>query len=511
MTKNSANKIEAVRSFNEKGILSFLFLKWVPYWINKLRHNFIKLSALPPLPNEDRISYWQPIFSKHVSDGLLGLEKQEAEYKTLSTDGKKRKLHKSALLRALILTFWRRVSLLCMLAIIIKACSVGITILIKFLLDMMSRGTNILWQVAMVLSILSVEVVHLLVDQHIQYYKLRTEILMEAVLSITLFQHGLCHRKDFVNDIDEYNLISGCKDVVHSCEPGITQCSENSLMCPAKRHRNKELSPDMYTYLYFDTINIAEVLDAMLNLVRFISAFVFGMIIISKQLGVGILKPIIVMGTMIASALVIEFINGIALKHLLYSRDFRLSKIEDVIGNLDVLKTAGFDDVGYNSICDSRKDELSLLAFRIFFFFINQLIIFSIKVVVVLVIMLEFIDEVRKAVGDDSFDFTAPITLLFLINKIVQPMNQLPRTMRLFIETFTSCRRLSTYLNECSPNYYLNSDERIENSNSSCMKLKVKSNNISGDTVVMYKGATFAWIESREEILNPSERRHPIL
>ncbi|GIX60746.1 ABC transporter family protein [Babesia caballi] len=509
----SAEQVEGP-SHDDDGLMNFLFLRWAFFWVDKLKFSFFDLPMLPPLPKADQISQWQPIFSKHVSDGLLRLEKAQAAAALMDAGAKRVKPYRSILLRALTLTFWRRTLLIFVLAVLYNLCNLGVTLLLKFLLDIMAKGDQPATHVILMLcSILFVEVFNSLLEQHLNYYTRRTVILMEGVVSITLFQHGLCHRKDYSSAIDQCNYVSECKAAYHSWDTDSDSCSLNPLMCPARRHKNPEIPPRMYTFLYFDTCNLASIFDACISLVKFLCSFVIGMVIIRTQMGIGVLIPMIVILVITTASVFVELCNGRALKDLLACRDARMSKTSDVVGSLEVLQVSGIDDIGYNVVRDSRRDEMSLLRLRVSLIFINKAMINTIGVVITLIVILDYIAGLKMSSGE-GFDLSAPITLLFVVQKITTSLTKIPTTMKILVETYTSFKRLSKFLTGCSPNYYLNSLEKpAECVPSTALTLQDDAIRtlLANDKVLAFEKATFAWIHTREEIINPDEPKLSIL
>ncbi|CDR96974.1 ATP-BINDING CASSETTE TRANSPORTER, putative [Babesia bigemina] len=505
-------KADKVPTYDDKGILNFLLLRWVVYWVNRLKSTYFELSMLPPLPKPDQISYWQPVFSKHISDGLLMLEEAKAQAVLPIGESKPKKEHHHILMRAILLTFWRRILFLSFLAVIDSVLNVGVAMLLKFLLDIMKRKDQLPFKVVgMLFLIILVEVVHSIVQQHRNFYNRRTEILMEAVMSITLFQHGLCHRKDYCVAAEKHGQLNGCKDAVHSCNTEYSSCSPNPLMCPARRHKNAELPPSMYTFLYFDTCHMASLTNGIATVIRFLCSLVFGMLIIRSQIGVDILYPGIAMLALTIIMVAIEFMSGYVLKHLLTFRDARLARIGEVIGSLDVIQTSGMEDIGYNIVNDSRKDEMCFLKLRVFLMLINRAIMNSVGVILKLIVLLEFISVVKRAADKRDFDLAAPVTLLFVVAKITTSLTKLPTTLKFLIEMLASYGRLSKFIVECSPNYYLDAKDTPAGTSTALQLMNKPTSLLSNKHLVVYKNASFAWFHTIEDSLEEVSIKVPIL
>ncbi|UVC49990.1 hypothetical protein MACK_003613 [Theileria orientalis] len=103
--KNRKNK--SFRYYDETSFLKYLFYHWVNKWAFMLSKKYIEPYKYHPLPSSDQILKWYPIFSKHVSDGLVRLDSYHYA-KSQSRDTKAKKPYKSILLRALFLTIWKR-------------------------------------------------------------------------------------------------------------------------------------------------------------------------------------------------------------------------------------------------------------------------------------------------------------------------------------------------------------------------------------------------------------------
>ncbi|EKX72526.1 ABC transporter, ATP-binding protein family member protein [Theileria equi strain WA] len=94
------------RYLDDKGIFNFVFFIWAYKWVKAAAKEYLDPYMLHPLPLADQILKWQPILSKHISDGIASLEAYEA----LSEDEKKsaKQPVRYILARAIWLTFWKR-------------------------------------------------------------------------------------------------------------------------------------------------------------------------------------------------------------------------------------------------------------------------------------------------------------------------------------------------------------------------------------------------------------------
>ncbi|KAK1932700.1 putative ATP-BINDING CASSETTE TRANSPORTER, partial [Babesia divergens] len=464
------------------------------------------LMGLHPLPEVDRISYWQPIFSKHVSDGLIGLEKQEAECKPLVADGKQRKPYRNIVFRALVITFWRRILLTIIATIVMSLTTVGTVTLLRCLLSVLSQKAHQLGiTIALVISIVTLEVVQTFIEQHTNFYNLRLQNIMEASISITIFQHGLCHRRDYQNIIRRQGTKQGCKGAVHSYSEN-ADCSTNPLVCPAKRHHNKELPPSMYTFLFVDGLYIVSLVDATVMLIRFTCNLVLGMVLIYMQIGMYVIKPMIIIACIILSMMLVEAINRSNIVHTLQSKDDRIAKSSHIIGGMDALTQVGAEDIGYNIITNCRSDELTVLQNRLAFFSINRSLMRVIGTIVYMVIILDNIKRIKSAGDNYTFDIAAPITILYIVSTIVGSFDHLLKSLKIIVEASVSLKRIETFIRSCSPNYYL-TNHGVEQPASNPVYPDIppaQHSALDFDTVVLYEKATFSWLNNRDDVLNHS-------
>ncbi|KAK1933013.1 putative ATP-BINDING CASSETTE TRANSPORTER, partial [Babesia divergens] len=509
-TSKTNHKLEATY-YDDAGFFSKVFFLWIRFWVYNVHHGLFEARTLHPLPRADRISYWQPIFSKHISDGLLRLEK--AQHDKAVNSGDATKPYSIITVRALFLTFGWNVGILLLATAIMNVINVGMSIVLKIILDTIaSKGKSFAMIVLYVLAIAIIELSLSIMEQHVTFYNCRMEALMEATISITLFQHGMCHRRAYSSATDGCSVMEGCKGVVHSWPCEDSGCSSNPLKCPARRHQNKELSPSMYTHLMLDTYAMMAIVEAMLIGIKFITTLIASFVTIRVQLGAAILPTLLVVSLVVLITVFLEIANGCVYMHSMQSKDYRYAQAADTVGNIDVIRGMGIDDTCYNAMHDSRCDELSVLMTRVILQAFNGSTMKTLSSIIFLIILLDYINDVKSTVDYTSFDVGAPITLLFIVSRITKATENLPKSVKVIMEATTSIKRVEAFIRRCSPNYYFGSGAKTSNSIASVEHpTKRHSTGISGDTVVMYKGATFAWIESREEILNPSERRHPIL
>ncbi|UVC49747.1 hypothetical protein MACK_003858 [Theileria orientalis] len=80
--------------------------------------------------------------------------------------------------------------------------------------------------------------------ENINFYVLRLLCVIHYLTSISIFEHGLSHRRRFSNNINGSNLLNVCNQVLHSCSPD-SECSNNPLFCQALRYQNKGINAQM--------------------------------------------------------------------------------------------------------------------------------------------------------------------------------------------------------------------------------------------------------------------------
>ncbi|EKX72732.1 ABC transporter, ATP-binding protein family member protein [Theileria equi strain WA] len=91
------------RYFDETSIFNFIFFLLVYRWVKETSKRYLDPYMIHPLPLADQILKWQPILSRHVSDGIASIEAHES----LSEEEKKKakKPVRCILARAVILTY----------------------------------------------------------------------------------------------------------------------------------------------------------------------------------------------------------------------------------------------------------------------------------------------------------------------------------------------------------------------------------------------------------------------
>ncbi|GFE53198.1 subtelomeric ABC-transporter family member protein protein [Babesia ovis] len=495
-------------SYDDPGLLNFLLLRWAKSWMKHICTHILRPEKIHRLPEADQIAYWQPILSKHVSDGLLQLEQSQRDAVSGGKDGEKTKPYRHILLRAILLTFWRRIVATLLVMILIAAATAGTVMLLKHLLTLLSnKEQNWAMIVSLVFSIVVIEVANTFLDQHANLYNMRLQNIMEASIAITLFQHGLCHRRDYPNIMRAHGVRQGCKSALHSGS-SLNGVSCEVLTCPARRHQNGELPASMYTFLFIDTYYIVALVDASVMLLRFLCNVTLGIVLIYTQTGMGVLHPLIIIAVSIVIMVLVEVVNACNIIHSLRSKDDRISKSSDTIGSLKMLKVAGIEDIGYNIIENSRNDELVVLQSRLSLFTINRSLMRVIGSVVYIVIIIDFIAKLRASGNDTNFDVSVPITLLHIVSTIVGSFDHLLKSLKITVEGVTSIRRVEAYLKTCSPNFYLTNRNVVTGSPRKSLSSDVPKcdETMDKNTLVVFKNVSFCWFNKIEDVLTQRGR-----
>ncbi|GIX60715.1 ABC transporter family protein [Babesia caballi] len=503
----------AATYYDSSSLISRLLFYWMRFWVHNMHKGSFKSNMVHPLLKADRISNWHPVFSRHVSDGIRRHER--AKYENIKGNGgsKVTKPYLSIILRAIFLTFGRRVAVLLLATILVNVVSVGMSILLKMMIDTIVLSKESYWLIILfALAIACLELFVAILQQNVTFYNNRLEAVMESSISITLFQHGLCHRRAYASVAEGRHELSNCRGVAHSWPCTNAACGENPLMCPARRYQNNELPPSMYTFLLLDTYALMSPVEALLIGVQFFSTLITAVIIIRSRLGANVTTPLLILLLMVVLTSCIEIANGRVYLQSMHSKDYRYSKTADVISNMNVITSMGLEDVGYNIINNSREDEVSVLFTRLIMFALNMSTMMTIGAILFLVIMLDYIKCLETSLVHQKFDVGALMTILFIVNKITKATEHLPRMVKLVAEASASIKRVEKYLQSCSPNYYHTSPVKgSDPQNAAPAPLQISNDTFTNDTVVLYQKATFAWYHDIEDNINVNAGTLPIL
>ncbi|UVC54701.1 hypothetical protein MACJ_003671 [Theileria orientalis] len=457
---------KAFPHYDNSSILKFLFFHWVNKWINLTSKQYVDPYRLHPLPVSDQILYWQPIFSKHISDALFRLESFEnAKFKS----GKVRlKLYYSVLLRASIYTFWKRLLFLITGLIFVNILSMSIAILVKKLLG-------------------------ILTDRSFSF-------INTCLIIINPFQHGMCHRRKFANNINGSNPLNVCNQVLHSCSPD-SECSKNPLFCQALRYQNKDINSRIFTLEFMDSYYVSLIFESIKYLIEFFSNFIYGIILMSFQLKINIWVLYFLGLLFLILIILMEVANTFVFKHISRIRDNRITKSNDIMLSLSIIKKMLYDDIAINIITQHRNNELILFLVRALITYFNITLYTTCVNISFYIIKRYFIKSVNDATVITDIDTAGFMATIYIMLKIYNSMFLVPSSIKMFGMSYISYRRVEDHMNECSPNFYI-SDNKYTGSVQTSTDIATTTNKLPTDTVVYYRDATFTWVNSRENLLS---------
>ncbi|KAK1444649.1 hypothetical protein BgAZ_105550 [Babesia gibsoni] len=505
--ENSGKRKYRLKYYEKSGFFGFLFMNWPRSWMHYLSNEYVEIDELHPLPSADHISYWQPIFSKHVSDALLELEKSEYDRMNHSKGEKQTRGSKHIILRALLKTFWSRLLVLASGYSIMQMTIVGTSLLLKYLVSLMAKPDKALYSITiMIMVIVVVDFITSLFSLHLTFYFDRVHINMESVVTVTLFQHAMSHRRAYATYLEDSPLRGVCKGVVHSWPCKNTDCAQNPLKCPARRHQNKELPSSMYVYLFVDSYAVIRIIDAMVDIIKFLCTFIMSMIIIKNSIGMGVLIPVIIVVSIVLTMIMIEITHGYVWFQTLHSKDIGVMRAAEALRNLNALKIMGMEDVGYNMIQHSRDDEMMVLKTRTGLHSTSIFLNSALGVSVLLFVLLDYIKNMKEAMNYSNFDISAPITAMFIVEQITSASANLHRTMKSVVEFVASLTRIERFMTTCSPNYYIKPLEDLKPKYpNDPLKMNEDVEGINEDTLVQFKMASFNWICDRKGLFEAKE------
>ncbi|EKX73361.1 ABC transporter, ATP-binding protein domain containing protein [Theileria equi strain WA] len=485
------------RYFDDKGIFNFVFMAWVYRWVKETSKRYLDPYMLHPLPLADQTIFWYPIFSKHVSDGIASLEAHES----LSEDEKKKakKPVRYLLFRALILTFWKRLLIIILVIIVLNTIGMSVAIFLHKLLSLLSENDlKFVTFLGLAISIVLIELLKDIGTSHIEYYVRRLSFIMDPCLRLTIFQHGLCYRRSPFGNFQ--SNAGACKSIIHSCS-GEDKCTDNPLLCPARRYKNNEVTPKMYALILTDSYYLPFFTEAIPGFMNFLTSLTYGIILMSSQFNVKALTILIVSLSLVASMIVIELVNGLLMKYYLGIRDHRISKSSEVISGLYLIERMAFGDIGHDIITETRNDELKIIFARFLLSLVNKVLMTLIMCVNIIILVNDFVTQVRDATDDQSIDPSGLLASIFVIMKIVGPLYMVPIYLRRMLFGINAFRRLELFFRTCSPNFYL-PDNRFTGRNPLPEVQPGKYKTLPKGLVVMFKKASFAWVNSRKDLLD---------
>ncbi|EKX73944.1 ABC transporter, ATP-binding protein domain containing protein [Theileria equi strain WA] len=483
--------------FDDRGIFNFVFMAWMSKWARETAKRYLDPYMIHPLPLADQILYWQPIFSKHVSDGIASLE----AYEYMGKDGRKRapKPVKHILCRAIFLTFWKRLLTIFVGVVVMNGVGMSIAIFLHKLLGLLSdRDFRFMAFLGLALSIILMELFKEICMDHINYYVQRLEIVMDSAVRTSLFQHGLCYRR---SQFGNFQAKGGqCNSIIHGCS-GESLCTYNPLLCPARRYKNNDFTPKIYPLVLNDPYYIPLFVEFMAGMIDFLTAFTYGMILMSSQFNMGAMTILLISLSLVGCMIIMEVLNGLLMKFYFGIRDHRITKINEVIPNLLLIERVALDDIGQNAITEARNDELNIVLVRFILSLFNKILFTAIICVDIILVVNDFMGQVKDATDVKSIRPAELLTAIYILMKIIIPLNILPLKLKLFVYTFSSFLRVDRFFKTCSPNFYLSDNQFTGNATLPEIG-PGKDKSIPKRLVVMFKKASFAWVNSRKDLLD---------
>ncbi|UVC54497.1 hypothetical protein MACJ_004047 [Theileria orientalis] len=483
--------------YDETSFLKYLLFHWVNKWASVLSKNYLDPYKIHPLYVSDQILKWEPIFSKHVSDGLVRLDLYEA-----TKSGKKPvKPYRSILLRAMVLTCWKRLLVLFFALVIGNVLIMSISILVEKFLQFVSKPPiHVPKTILLLLAIVGFQLLDGLIVENINFYLNRMIYTVHYLCAIVAYRHAICHRRSYYNNISGSNLLKTCNQVLHSCSPD-SQCSKNPLFCPALRYQSKEMSPKIFTYVFYDSNFIATSLEYAEHVLQFISNFIYGVFLMSRHVR-GNLWVLYLSGSLFVFVMVtFEIFNALIFNYILYMRDYKVTKYKNILGSLSNIKKMFCDDIGFNIITQTRNKELSLLFVKITITFVNMCLISTSINVSFYIIKRYFVKTVNDATVVTDINPAAFLATFYIYMRIFSSMFLIPRAINVIGMGYASFRRLGKFIKDCSPNFYISGNKFTGSTQTSNVVTEV-TNEIPNDVVVYYKDATFTWVNTREDLMN---------
>ncbi|XP_954730.1 ABC protein, putative [Theileria annulata] len=483
--------------YDSSSVLKYFFFHWVTKWAYYVSKQYVEPYKLHPLPVADQVLRWQPIFSKHLSDGLLSLESCEfSKFK-----GSDVKPVKSVLMRALLLSFGKQ-ALFGLLGILVtNLFSMSIAILIKHLLDTLNTKSFTLVKIFLFLfAIIGLQILDGLLIENFTYYLNRLRLTWEYSVAISLFQHSFCYRRNFNNNVNGSNSLNVCNSVLHSCSPD-SNCSKNPLYCPARRYQNKDITPLIFTLVYFDSFYIGMFLESSVPIVNFLSNFIYGIILISLQIRANLWVLFLVGIFFTFLMIIVEIINTYLLNFIFAIRDDRIRQSDEIISELPLIKKLLYDDVAINIITKTRNSELMLILARMFLTIFNKSLYVICTNLSFYVLMRYFVKSVSDAEVITEIDTAGFLSTFYIFFRIINSMFLFSHGFRNIACSYVSFIRAKKYVQACSPNFYI-SDNKFTGSTKMSSEVPDVTNEIDKDVVVLYKDASFSWVNNRKDFAN---------
>ncbi|UVC50206.1 hypothetical protein MACK_004081 [Theileria orientalis] len=498
-------KVRSCRFFNENffkyldhGPKPYTFFTWARRWITLVSKQYIEPYKFYPLPVSDQIMYWQPIFSKRVSDGLVSLDKHVT---SLSQKKKKSKRYKSVLLRALFSTFWKRILFIMFSFFVLNTSTMCLVFIVKRIIYLLNDDLDryvLLYSLICLLAFLQFFIAILL--DHANFYMYRLIHVIQYLFSITIFQNGLCHRRRFANNINGSNSLNVCNQVLHSCLPD-SECSKNPLFCQALRYQNKDINSRIFAFEFMDSYYISLFMESVIYILQFIFNFSVGFWVVKHCVPIRV-WPLYVFYLSITFLMsLVEVFNTLILKYIYGLKDYRINKSREIIAGLNLIDKMCMDDIAHNIITLTRNNELMLLFLRFLLSFLNRLFVNVLTSFSVYHVLDDLVKETIKMQDLKKFETAPMVATMTVMLKISDSMLFVPDAMKFFTYSLMSYLRAEYYMNDCSPNFYI-SDNKYTGPVQTSSNIVPITTQLPNDTVVYYRDATFTWVNSRRDLLN---------
>ncbi|EAN32303.1 ABC transporter family protein [Theileria parva strain Muguga] len=489
--------------YDSSSVFKFLFFHWATKWAYLLSKDYVEPYKLHPLPISDQILYWYPVLSKHLSDGLLALEK----YETIEYGHPNTRPTRSVLLRALFLTFWKRVSFGLLGIVVTNVLSISIALLVKHLLGFLNNRSFALVKIfLLIFSIILLQIIDGILIENFRYYLNRITITWEYSVAISVFQHGLCYRRNFNNNISGSNLLNVCNNVLHTCYPD-SDCSRSPLYCPARRFQNKDVTPNMFTFQYYDCFYISMFLESLSYIVDFLSNFIYGIILISMQIKANLWIIFLSVIIFIFLMVVFEIINTYLFHFISLIKDYRIGECIEIISQLPLINKLLYDDIAINIITQTRNTELMLVLLRVFLTLFNKSLYVMCTNLSFYFLLSYFVKSVKDAGVITEIDTAGFLSTFYIFFRIINSMFMFPHALKRLTTSYVSYNRINKYVNTCSPNFYI-TDNKFTGTTEMYSDLPDVTNEIAKDVIVLYKDASFAWVNSRKDFVNDNNEVH---
>ncbi|UVC54646.1 hypothetical protein MACJ_003614 [Theileria orientalis] len=494
------NQDKKLSYYDLDNVFKFLFFRWVYRWSTYASTRYIESYKLHPLPVSDQILRWQPIFSKHMSDGLVRLELFKTPGSNSGNLGKT-SAYRFILLRAIFLTFWKRTLFGLMGIIITNIMSMSIALLVEKLLGILNgQTTNLAKTILLLFAIVFFNLVDGLVVDNITFYLYRLIYIIQFSSSIAMFQHGLCHRRNFSNEVNGSNYLGVCNQVLHTCAPD-SKCSKNPLFCQARRYQNKELNARMLSFQFSDCYYISMCLESLIYIVNFLTRFIHGIILMSFQFKIKLWILYIIIVPFVIVMVSVEALNTYFLNLVYVVRDFRISKSIEIFSSLPIIFKMAFDRIAINIITECRNNELSFFLIRYLLTFLNTTLYVGFTNISFYVLKKSFVKTVKNSSVITEIDTAAFLSTFYILLQIIESMFLIPNSFRVISSSYVAYRRVGKYLKRCSPNFYI-SDNKYTGSVKASSNVVQVTDQVPNDAVVYYKDASFAWVSSSKDLLD---------